>query len=208
MYPFFILRSSTSPTEFDSGAVIEHRECKPRPALFSLSHLSASDIPSYVELYRCMSYEMKYLTNYRFVNISTNKVTTIVGSEEVISFNHTQCAMSCVCQEGTYSLGDLIKDNKYGTSVVSLKLFVFALIGELVLIAKISYCVHNSKVKEGREDQITINPDSIFMQYRNCCENLSSDELSINRQRKSSLLHLIDIRQGNSLMHNNFSSRP
>ena len=97
-----MLLLNRSGGEFSLRVVTRGERCKSRPVLFTLLNKSSSDPLEYIELHRCMGFDKEFPPNYRCVNITTNTMTVRLGSREEIRFNHSECAMKCVCEGGKY----------------------------------------------------------------------------------------------------------
>ena len=148
--------------------------CKPRPVLLDTRNTSISDSPRFIELHRCMGFDVGYAVNYRCVNTTSKHLNITLGSTQVRIVNHTQCAMRCACESGKYSTCGVLDKNVYcfpgmkwnsrschceldrlydernvkREESVPLRVFVFSLIGELLVMVTVSYCFKRNHSNE------------------------------------------------------------
>ena len=198
-----IMLQYTISSSIRRGNFSKPEGCRTRPLLFNLFNMTSRGPPNFVELHRCMGFDVGYAVNYRCVNTTSTQLNITLGSTQVHIVNHTQCAMKCACEGGPYQKCVKLKSDaesmfcypgqewnsdmcrceqlkrtgpvqtmELEESVVSMKVFVFSLIGEFLVGIILMHCFHNSKPKEPRADSDDMD---ISVAYESSRENSVPD---------------------------------
>ena len=71
-------------------------ECKTRPVMFDTRNTSVWDSPRFVELHRCMGFDVGYAVNYRCVSTTSTHLNITLGSTQVHIVYTSVCDEMCL----------------------------------------------------------------------------------------------------------------
>ena len=91
-----IMLQYTISSSIRRGNFSKPEGCRTRPLLFNLFNMTSRGPPNFVELHRCMGFDVGYAVNYRCVSTTSTHLNITLGSTQVHIVYTSVCDEMCL----------------------------------------------------------------------------------------------------------------